>query len=251
MNLFKTVIFISFLLIAVSGHSQSDSAKIEQLNRRVQELEQAENHRQRMLEAHKIELKKDVEETVNEETKPLRDGLHLIGFIGLPGALCAVLIALWGTYKSSKKYLEELTTKKIDRKWQTLQSIMDNYDNDDRLRDQKEILFLSMNNADNTAIRNLVTNLGFKRATFEIITGPINPRNVNLVVFNNKTQQFTQPQISQIVAAWPGTVHYIVYGSAHIQPVPDRTNFASSDFTLFNNALVTLKYAEIINGTRP
>lgn len=247
MKWFERICIVIFLtMVSLSVYSQSDSLKIDQLNKRVHELEEAENHRERVFESHKIDIKSSIEEQV----KALQNNISLMGYIGLPGTLIAVLVALWAAYRFLKKYFEKRVSETVNRKWETLVSLIDNQDNDDRLREQKNILFLSTNSADNTAVRNLVTKLGFKKATFETIVSYINPKAVDLVVFNNKERQFPDSLMTQIVNGWPNNVHYIIYGPGQNQPL-ERTNFANSDFTLFNNTLVTLKYAEIINGTRP
>lgn len=243
-------LILLLLLISFSHLSIAQATSVDSLKKRIIEVEEAEKHRDRVLDDAIAKYNRNVETVTKDALEEINQAKKTIDWVlklGIPLTLLAFGGAIYKAYDFLKKYFEKRVSETIDQKWLTLQSMMLSQDNDNRLREQKKVLFLSVNDSSNTVIRNQVVKMRFKHTTFRIVNGYEATPAADLIVFNDINGDFPSDLIREYVTNCPADVHFVIYTNRRAESY-DRTNFANSKYTLFNSVLGTLKYSEILNS---
>lgn len=247
-NLVKATFLGILLFLSTNTYSQSDSARLNALETKVQLIEDYKSNIDQYakveLEKHKSELKAEID----KDYKNVRNLFALILLIGVPTTLYGLYEILWGTKKKIKKAIEEKIEKIVELKREDIIELINNQAYDRQIKANKKILILSVSERAQEDIKNTTANMGFKNLIFRVTNSTTALPENDLIIINNIDGEFSQEKINKIVDENndEDTI-FVAYTSKQIDRNP-RMNFANSKFTLYHSILTTLVFTSAIKN---
>ncbi len=189
-----------------------------------------------MIQRKELELK--MERADFEISKDVvKWNLFVGSFFGLLGLN---LLAVFLAYRKSQKHFFAYMDKKLQEQADSLFAVLDNYDQDLKLKADTRIHLLTADG--NNQIRGLLMRWGFKKVTpalADTFLAKADRNAFDLLLFD----RLDADQINQILAEMPDQISVVYAPDGTLKGVNrERVNFANSQITLFTRILETARF---------
>lgn len=240
----KISILIFLVLIPIFSFAKDDSLTLGDIDKRLSLLEQ---YKENMASEAKIEYNKsikEIDEDVSEKTSTLIWTFGSFAVLAL-AALGINALNYWKINEKINKKVNEKIEEITERKREDIISVVKDEEYERRLKQIKKILVISSSSEAQDQVKHTFDRFDFKNVKFRIKDNFQTIPENDIIVFNNLNGELEQEYIDDIVEQIGDEDKcYIGYTTANLAR-HEQFNFANSRFTLYNNLLNTLKFADL------
>lgn len=238
--------FTAFFMFLNMNAKEVDSAKIDNLEGRVSQLE---NYKMNIENVYKAEYQKSQNELtkdIDEKYKDVRNLFTMILILGIPGSLYGVYLMFWGIKKKINQSIAEKIETIVEQKREDIIKLIQSQKFERRLKESKKIIVISENEESQEEIKSTIETFKFKNVIYRINKSYDSLPEYDLIIINNCDGVFKQEDVTDIINfADNDDVCFVAYTTKQLDRNP-KLNFANSKFTLYHSILTTLSFSEAI-----
>ncbi|OJW17275.1 NARF domain-containing protein [Mucilaginibacter sp. 44-25] len=256
MRLTKAIITITLIMlfpvIGIGKPMQPTGSKsdvrLEQVEKRVQQLENYKSNIDNVSKVQSENLKKYVDDEIKKGMDKVDDAKTMITwvlFLGLPATITAIILAYLSAIKRAKKFVIDKIETIVEGKREEIIRLIETEAFDTKLRNLKQLLVISGDEESEESLKKFMTKLKFKNVKYRRAGSFENIPEHDLMIFNTPDGNLTQETIDQFMRNTEDEdTCYVAYTTKQLNRDP-RLNFSNSRYTLYHSILSTLKFAEI------
>lgn len=242
-RLFAFTAFFMFLTMNAKG---VDSAKIDNLEGRVSQLEDYKMNIENVYKAEYQKSQNELTKDIDEKYKDVRNLFTMILILGIPGSLYGIYLMFWGIKKKVNQSIAEKIETIVEQKREDIIKLIQSQKIERRLKESKKIIVISENEESQEEIKSTIETFKFKNVIYRINKSYDSLPEYDLIIINNCDGVFKQEDVTDIINfADNDDVCFVAYTTKQLDRNP-KLNFANSKFTLYHSILTTLSFSEAI-----
>lgn len=194
-------------------------------------------------------IENQANDKIDDRLKELEaERYSLLGLIilGIPTTLIAGYQLIWGIRKKINTLIVDRIEKIIEKNREDILRVVETELFDNKLRNTKQLLVIGADEESNTALRNFLEKVKFKKVATRVSGRDQNLPEHDLIIFNTPNGELSEDVIQGFLQdADENDTYFVAYIHGRLAFSSNRLNFASSHITLYHNILSALKYMEI------
>ncbi|MVN22991.1 NARF domain-containing protein [Mucilaginibacter arboris] len=250
-KIFTVVLIMLFPIIGISKPIQNQKSKsdarIETLEKRVQQLENYKGNIDNLSKIQSENLRKYVDDEIKKGMGKIDDAKTMITWIlwfGLPVTLISIAVGYFSAIKKAKKFVLDKIETVVEGNRDEIIRLIETEAFDTRLRNTKHLLVVSGDEESEESLKKFMTKLNFKNVKYRRAESVDNIPDHDLMIFNTPKGNLSQETIDLFMQNTEDEdICYVAYTTMQLNRDP-RLNFSNSRFTLYHSILSTLKFSE-------
>ncbi|RYE12386.1 MAG: hypothetical protein EOP34_10945 [Rickettsiales bacterium] len=232
----------------IQNQKSKSDARIETLEKRVQQLENYKGNIDNLSKIQSENLKKHVDDEIKKGMDKIDDAKTMITWIlslGLPATLISIAVGYFSAIRKAKKFVIDEIETVVEGNRDEIIRLIETEAFDTKLRNTKQLLVISGDEESEENLKKIMAKFKFKHIKYRRAESVDNIPDHDLMIFNSLEGNLSQEVINQFMQNTEDEdTCYVAYTTKQLDRDP-RLNYSNSRYTLFHSILSTLKFAEI------